>query len=489
MLFILDSKQRTVGIISNEIPKAMGFYSDVHTEAIANNLSTFEFEIPSNHPSSSLVEVEGFIIYTDLDNRKHLFVIKEINDSHADSMIKTVYCENSAVELIGDIVRPITLLSKTLEQSLAVVLNNTGWEIGDLANAGLRDIIFKDHLTSLEALHQVVDTYGVEMEFEVKFDGATVTKKLIHAVEKRGTNTGKIFEYGKDLTSVERIEDTRSLVTALIGVGKADANGNPLTFTTYNAPVDARYIKENDYVYDMDSFQRFNNGGKQIVGIFKDDKATNQVELFNNTLEKLKELSKPKLTFNCDVVTLERISGLSHESIRIGDQLVIKDWSFDIPLILQARIVELKRSKSDPSKDAVSLGDYVPIQFTQSDSLQKLQQTVFEKEQQWDSAKKLAEEIKDNIVYKVELDSSNGLIFKNGAIYSILTAKVYMGKDDITNTLLKNAFTWKKYDKDGVLDWIWSNAHVGIGKQITVTSDDIRSKATFTCDVDADLKL
>lgn len=480
MLFILDSKLETVGVLTNNSPMALGYFNDTHTEAIENNLNTFEFETASNHPSSSLLEVEGFIIYTDLDDRKHLFTIKEINDSHTDSMIKKIYCENSAIELIGNIVRPISLLSKTLEQSMAVVLDNTDWEVGDLADTGLRDVIFSEHVTSLEALHQVVKAYDVEMEYEVKFNGATVTKKLINIVEKRGTETGKVFEYGKDLISVERVEDTRDLVTALIGIGSGGIN-----FASYKAPADKRFIQEGDFIYDMESYQRFNKEGKQIFGIFKDDKATNPVELYLNTKKKLEELSKPKLTYTCKVITLEEI--LNHDSVRIGDQVVVKDFSYDIPLIVSARVIELKRSKTDPSKDSVTLGDYVPITFNQSDSITKLQKVIFEKQHQWDEARQLAEEMKDNIVYKVELSSSNGLIFKNGEVNSVIKATVYKGKDDITLSLNNSAFIWKKFDAYGNLNTTWTNAHAGVGSEISISAQDVSRKATFVCEIDDSL--
>ena len=396
MLFILDSRQRVLGILSNDIPKACPYYNDIHTESLTNNLSTFEFELPSNHPSASLVEVEGFVIYTDLDNKKHMFIIKEVYDSHDTAMVKKVYCEHTAVgDLLGNIVRPIQMPSKTLEQALLVVLNNTGWEVGELSYAGVRDISIDSHMTSLEALHMVVDAFDGEMEYEVIFDGATVTKRLIHVVTKRGQKTNKVFEYGKDITNVERTENTRDLVTALIGVGKGDANGNPITFSNYQPPKDEDYPKENDYIYSVEAFQRYHKNGKHIFGVFKDEKATNAVELYNNTKTKLKELSKPKLTYNCSMATLERLTGYDHKAVRLGDEIVVKDWSFSPALILSARVVEVKRSKTDPSSDSVVLGDYIPIQITKSDVISKLQNIVFNSETQWTESAKKAQDALD----------------------------------------------------------------------------------------------
>lgn len=96
----------------------------------------------------------------------------------------------------------------------------------------------------------------------------------------------------------------------------------------------------------------------------------------------------------------------------------------------------------------------------------------------------LVNEVMDDVVYKIEIHSSNGLIFKNGQINTVLTAKIYRGKDDITSTLTNSQFIWKKKDKDGNLDTAWNSAHVGIGKQVTIDRNDIYQKATFECSID-----
>jgi len=108
-----------------------------------------------------------------------------------------------------------------------------------------------------------------------------------------------------------------------------------------------------------------------------------------------------------------------------------------------------------------------------------------------DEAKTIADEAKDNIaeleddiVWKIELTSSKGFTFKNGIIDTVISAKVYRGKDDVTSTIASSGFIWKKYDKNGVLDTAWTNAHIGVGNSISVTSADVKERAIFSCDVD-----
>ena len=101
-----------------------------------------------------------------------------------------------------------------------------------------------------------------------------------------------------------------------------------------------------------------------------------------------------------------------------------------------------------------------------------------------DTAQDNIDDVKDDIVYKTELHSSNGLVFRNGVINTVFTAKVYKGKTEITDTLPNSAFMWKKRDKNGNLDTAWNTAHSGVGKQITVTGADVFVSATFECHID-----
>lgn len=99
-------------------------------------------------------------------------------------------------------------------------------------------------------------------------------------------------------------------------------------------------------------------------------------------------------------------------------------------------------------------------------------------------AQKDIDEVMNDVVYKIEIHSSNGLTFKNGQIDTILTVKLYRGKDDITSTIPNSGFIWSKKDKDGISDTAWNNAHVNVGKQVTVDRNDILQKSTFECSID-----
>ena len=597
MIFILDRTQNKIGVLNNDVPKALGYFNDVFTESIQSNLSTLEFEVQSNHDTANLLELEGFVIYTNpTNNKQHLFTIKEIEDIHSTTMIRRVFCESSATtELLSTIVRPVNMVSVTLEQALGIVLNQTGYSIGDIDFAGLRDINIETHTTALEALHRVVAEFG-EMEFEVIFDGTQIKRKQVNVVRKRGKETGKIFEYTRNLTEIKKISDSNSVITALIGVGKDDANGKPLTFFT-NEPrvlesqvvnpnllsnaqsnptninflqgwtvkgdviesisshipanvdgvtnslvitqtgvtdaervnnfmcintaenktvieplkeykfsvwlksnadlmdgmslsvvmefydskmaqtgqfekrfyvnadqwikmeltglapanskyanvearvyysitgetlhwtgaelrkletayttgnqaltgleeVEPRFVMINDYIADLEAFERYNKNGKHIFGVFIDDVSTNPIELYERTLKKLKELSTPKTTYECSVVSFEQLTGLDFYRVEVGDRVVVKDFEFsnNNPLLLNARVIE-KKISFDPSNSKITLGNYSIAQVNENQGriLKQFQKVIMKKEAEWDSANVKAEEAieKANESYEV----------------------------------------------------------------------------------------
>ena len=93
------------------------------------------------------------------------------------------------------------------------------------------------------------------------------------------------------------------------------------------------------------------------------------------------------------------------------------------------------------------------------------------------------EHIEEQKMYRLIISSSNGNIFKNGEISTVLTAVVYSWDEEITDTLDDNQFIWMRVSDDSDADAIWNAAHFGGTKSITITKDDVKVRATFYCDL------
>ena len=97
-----------------------------------------------------------------------------------------------------------------------------------------------------------------------------------------------------------------------------------------------------------------------------------------------------------------------------------------------------------------------------------------------DYVDKEIEKIDKELPITVYIDSSLGNILTDKNANTILTAYVYKGSKNITNTI--SSFTWKKYDQYGILDESWTKENTG--NVITLTPEQVISKAIIRCEVE-----
>lgn len=84
--------------------------------------------------------------------------------------------------------------------------------------------------------------------------------------------------------------------------------------------------------------------------------------------------------------------------------------------------------------------------------------------------------------YTIYIESSNGLMFKNGIISTMLKAVVYKAGEDISHTIPNNSFTWKRVSNNASEDLIW-NSMEHKGMFLEITGNDVTGKAIFDCEV------
>lgn len=85
--------------------------------------------------------------------------------------------------------------------------------------------------------------------------------------------------------------------------------------------------------------------------------------------------------------------------------------------------------------------------------------------------------------YSVTVHSDNGNSFINGDISASLTATLYKGSEDITDTLPDNTFNWKRISQNSDTDTVWNKLHMGVGRRITISDEDVFRRAMFECEV------
>jgi hypothetical protein len=106
-----------------------------------------------------------------------------------------------------------------------------------------------------------------------------------------------------------------------------------------------------------------------------------------------------------------------------------------------------------------------------------------EEHSQWTLQVKKGEEGKQGEgAVQVLIFTDKGNVIKNGQGSVKLTAVVTKGGEEVTN-IPASAYNWKRTSDDSASDTGWNNRHVGAGKEITVTEEDIWQKAVFEVEV------
>lgn len=478
MLFILNRKQETVGVANNSSPLSLPYYDDSHFEDL-DGVSTYTFTIPSDHTDSNLLEVNGYIVRKDLDDKLIMFTIKEIEEVHSNgTKIKNVFCENSAInELLGDVVRPMLLKASSVENALATVMTNSlGWKVGIVDYQASQDFELKEYITVLEAIRLIQEEYGCEAYFTVEMDGMNVVKKVVNLVEKMGQETNVRFEYGYDLKGVGRTEDSTRIITAIIPLGKGDTNNKRLTLQTYPAFDDGDFYKPSqvDWIGSDSALQQWSIDGNHIFGIYINENATTQAALKSSGIAELKRRMVPFIRYASSIQTFERLTGYEAKRVRLGDTVHIKDSTFNPILAISGRVCSVTRSYTDPLKDEINLGDYKPLTLSENKRIKQLQNLISLNEEKWNMS-----------AYKVEISSTGGDVFKNGIGSTTLLAKVYDGQNQVDPNGTDLIYKWYKYDKDGNNVKLWGGAtDYKTGRTLTVTDAEVDSKSTFRVDIE-----
>lgn len=397
MIYIFDKNETLQAVLSNDNPSACPYWEDVHIQRLNDGVVLHEFQVPVNHEDAKLIEINGFTAIRDSNGNLLPFKIRNVEDERMNgTLVRRVFAENAGMELLDDIVRPTVMVGVNAIQALSSVLAGTRWEVGTVEWTGTKDIEVSGYETVLKVVLDIVNRFGGEVLFRVETDRGKIVKRYVDILQQRGRNEGfgvKRFEYAHDILSIKRTESTEDLVTAVIGVGKSDSNENETTFTgvtkTFKNESGSSITKPvgQDWVGDPDALQLWGINGKHRFGVYRNDEETSPIELLNQSWDYLQQVKQPKLTYEMNVVLLRNIAGYEdEEEVHLGDRVTVVDRSFDPPIFVSARIIELELSQSSRDKDKVVLGNYIELEVNDFDVIEQLQQLIAQKQAKWESA-------------------------------------------------------------------------------------------------------
>lgn len=306
------------------------------------------------------------IVWQDRMGRWRENIVDGITEERAAAgIVYTYYCPSSAqVELSGDYLEDKRPLNTTASVAMASALSESRWTVGTVEDLGQNGTNFY-HTNAWQAIHDVADTWGGELSFEIAVSGSAVTARRVSLRGRVGADNGKRFTYTKDLVSVTREVDEGNVATALYGYGKApestDDDGNltggyerKLTFGGVN---DGK-----NWVGDADALARWGRpdgrGGKtHVFGDVEFEDCEDARELLSLTRGELKSRCTPKVSYEVDAVSLAR-AGEGFEGADEGDTVLVIDKVYDPPLRVQARITKVEEDQLAEGGATYTIGNF-----------------------------------------------------------------------------------------------------------------------------------
>ena len=294
------------------------------------------------------------------------------NDRIQYTCVEAAYDELKSYNYIKDI-RP---RDRTASNMLQIALQGTRWSVGQVPDGGTSSTNFY-YVNTLEAIQKIVNLFNLEAVFSVDLDkhNARVVRRRVNLYSQQGERTGKRFEYGSNLLTVEREESSENLVTALIGRGKGeeiyhDADGNKTTVPASNANdapdgygrrinfADVVWSKANGNPVDKPAGQEYVedpaatavygfDDGKPRIGLEVFEDITDPNELLQATWKALQVLKRPKVSFKASVIDVGNLG--------LGDTVAI--IRHDIQIEYFTRVYKVTHNLLDEKQNTIELGD------------------------------------------------------------------------------------------------------------------------------------
>ncbi|MEC2455507.1 phage tail spike protein, partial [Bacillus cereus] len=451
ILHVVDFKtdQIVAAIQSND------YWDDKRHWELKNNVDMLDFAVFDGTTHSATLQQQNLVLKEVRDGRVVPYVITE-TEKNSDKRSITTYASGAWVQIAkSGIIKPQRIEGKTVNEFIDMALVGMKWKRGKTDYAGFHTMTIDEFMDPLTFLKKIASLFKLEIQYRVEVQGSQIVGWYVDMIQRRGRDTGKEIELGKDLIGVTRIEHSRDICTALVGFVKGEGD-NVITIESINRGL--------PYIVDNDAFQRWNERGKHKFGFY-----TPETEELNMTPQRLMTLMEIELkkrinssvSYEVEAQSIGRIFGLAHELINEGDTIRIKDTGFTPKLYLEARVIAGDESFTDPEQDKYEFGDYREI-VDQNEELRKIYNRILskfgEKQEMLDQLDKLVKEANETASNaKKESEAAKTLAEKVQENIKNNTVEIIEAKNPPTTGLKPNKTLWRDISngKPGILK-IWT---------------------------------
>lgn len=407
MLILLDRDETFIASLK---------HNKIQRKRELNGANNLEFE------TNREVEFGQRIIFQDKLGIWNEYIIIDYFKTHGeDGVIYEVYNEDSTSELYGFFIEDMKPRNALASKVLGQLLEGTRFEVGYVDDFGKKS--FNLYRTNVKAaLWKMLEVYQAEIQVRIEVEKNGRIHRYIDLIHSIGRNVGKRFTYKKDIGSIKKTTSTKELVTALYGFGKGEEvvgeDGQPSG--GYGRKIDFGEINGGKkYVEDEEARKKYGLGKERvhIFGSVDFDDCEDKEELLKLTKEKLKELSKPKITYELNVEDISRYEGYIGEGVDLGDIVLVKDEMIDT--LVETRVIAIKDNPLEEINDSdIVLGNFIKDLSDNMLAYENLK-SVFDNQRNRfnDELEKLANGVKSSYMQRIlekfnkELNETGGWVY------------------------------------------------------------------------------
>lgn len=317
MLKLKDKNKKIITGLTN--------YKDL---CIESTLSTgdkkLSFSLHKKDKFYNLIEEECYI-----ETKTQEYVIKArdvgVNYTRFDCVLNLEELEANVFDRFESVEQPITA-------SLNLAIVGTGWTVKDNTLKKKRTVRCTNK-NALEIVQEIKKTYRVDIVFNT-------LKKQIEVYEHLGEDKGTYFIDSLNLIALQIQSDSYKFATRIIAEGK-----DGLTFEDINNG--KNYVENYQY-------------SKKVKTLYwKDERYTIKESLLEDAKAKLREISKPFISYNASVLNLAELNPKYKDILdyKLGDTITLISKNNKVKD--KQRIVKTVEYPQDHSRDTVELANAI----------------------------------------------------------------------------------------------------------------------------------
>lgn len=454
MIAILNPYDKVLAFMDNDAPKALHYYDDELHTYVKGSAATFSFSASAKHEDAQHL-VEGNKLSFVYNNKDYYFNIMKVEK---DEYTVTITAFSLHFELLND-----TLDAYKASHAMIFAEYMKQFDTGRIVTIGINELSsdFYDvavihefsEETLLSRLFTLADLFNAELEFVSVLSSNYSLEDLIvniyrkHDSKHQGIGKDRrdiTLRYGKEISGIKKTSDITELFTAIRPSGNDGLSlmSKEITVKDENGEIEYYTKQDSQDIFAPQAKERFPSLRTKKNGYIyarKEYDTSDGTVLFYRALEDLKEGCVPKVTYEIE----------GSFDTEVGDTVSVEDTEFNPPLYLSVRVTEQVVSFTDPSRNKSTVSNVKELQSQISPELLKRMQAL----------------VDANKAYTCSIVTDNGIVFKNGAGTTLLTASVMDGGSDVTG--------------DFNIQWYKDGAVVAAGETLEVSAADVDDKAVY----------